>query len=71
MTRTFEFKDGTSAKFWEITTNHLICTIRFGKTDTAGQSQTKLFPDTAAAQRLADKPIAEKTRKGYVECVAK
>ena len=67
MTRTFEYIAGSSAKFWEVTTNCLNCTVRFGKLDTAGQSQTKLFPDNAAAQCHADKPIAEKLRKGYIE----
>ena len=71
MTRTFEFIAGNSAKFWEISTNHLNCTVRFGKIDTAGQSQTKLFPDNEATLRHAEKLIAEKLRKGYVECVAK
>ncbi len=67
MTRTFEFNDPKSAKFWEITTDHLICTVRFGKIDTAGQSQSKHFPDNEATQRHAEKLIAEKLRKGYVE----
>lgn len=44
------------------------CTVRFGKIDTAGQSQSIIFPDNEAAQRHAEKLIAEKLRKGYVEC---
>jgi predicted DNA-binding WGR domain protein len=67
MTRTFEYKDAKSAKFWEVTTEHLLCTVRFGKIDTAGQSQSKHFPDNEAAEQHGEKLIAEKLRKGYTE----
>jgi predicted DNA-binding WGR domain protein len=40
---------------------------RFGKIDTAGQSQSKHFPDNEAAQHHAEKLIAEKHRQGYTE----
>lgn len=43
------------------------CTVRFGRTGTAGQTNTKEFADAADAQKHADKLIREKTGKGYVE----
>ena len=66
-TRRFELAQGKSAKFWEISTNGNDVTVRFGRLGTSGQTQTKTFADSAAAQKHADKLIAEKTGKGYTE----
>jgi predicted DNA-binding WGR domain protein len=41
--------------------------VQFGRIGTAGQTQTKTFSSADAAQKAADKLIAEKTGKGYVE----
>jgi len=71
MSRYFEFIGGTSAKFWEISTSGSEVTIRFGRIGSAGQTQTKEFPDTAAATRHVEKLIAEKTAKGYRETVVR
>lgn len=68
--RTFEFKDGSSNKFWAISVSGDSHTVRFGKVGTAGQSKTKSFTDAAKAQADADKLIAEKTGKGYKETTA-
>ena len=67
MTRHFEFSEGSSNKFWEVSTSDKDVTVRFGRIGTAGQTQTKSFVDGAAAQKHADKLIGEKTRKGYRE----
>ncbi len=69
--RHFEFVGGTSAKFWQIGTNGSDVTVRFGRIGTVGQTQTKSFPDAAAAKRHAEKLIAQKTAKGYQETVAR
>ncbi len=68
--RYFEFIGGTSAKFWEIAHNGSEVTVRFGRIGTAGQSQTKSFPNAEAAARHAEKLIGQKTGKGYQEAVA-
>ena len=60
MVRHFEFVEGNSAKFWEVTTSGNDVTIRFGRIGTDGQTQTKSFGDTAAAQKHADKMVAQK-----------
>jgi predicted DNA-binding WGR domain protein len=65
--RHFEFIGGSSRKFWEIALSENSFTVRFGRIGTPGQSQTKSFADEAAAKREADKLIAEKVKKGYVE----
>ena len=65
--RHFEFTGGSSRKFWEIRHSRDSFIVRFGRIGTAGQTQTKSFGDTVRAKREADKLIAEKLRKGYVE----
>lgn len=65
--RYFEFRDEKSAKFWEVTTDDSVVTVRYGKIGTNGQSQTKELADVAAATKHAAKLVAEKTDKGYVE----
>jgi predicted DNA-binding WGR domain protein len=65
--RRFEYAEGQSAKFWEISIEGGDVTVRFGRLGTQGQSQTKSFADVDAAARHAEKLIGEKTRKGYVE----
>ena len=66
-TRHLEFKDEKSSKFWDITQAVDSVTVRYGKTGTTGQSQTKAFADAAEASKHAQKLIAEKLGKGYVE----
>lgn len=56
-----------SSKFWEIETNGTEVTVRFGKIGTNGQTTIKSFGSDADAAKHADKLIAEKTKKGYVE----
>jgi predicted DNA-binding WGR domain protein len=67
--RRFEFVGGSSQKFWEISIAGNSFTVRFGRIGTAGQSQTKSFSDDEKAKREAEKLIAEKVKKGYVEKV--
>jgi DNA ligase-1 len=67
MPRHFEFVEGTSSKFWEVSVAGSDVAVRFGRIGTAGQTQTKSFADPAAAQRHADKLVGEKTKKGYRE----
>jgi predicted DNA-binding WGR domain protein len=67
--RRFEFISGSSRKFWNICVSTNSFTVTFGRIGTAGQSQTKHFPDESGARREAEKLIAEKTKKGYVEQV--
>jgi len=65
--RRFEFLGGSSRKFWEVSVAGNSFTVRFGRIGTAGQSQTKSFADEDKATREAEKLIAEKVKKGYVE----
>ncbi len=72
MTRHFEFVSGSSAKFWEISvhsTPSVSVTVRYGRIGTSGQSQTTAFASREAAQKHADRLIAQKLKKGYVETV--
>ena len=65
--RRFEYAGGGSDKFWEVAVHGAAVTVRFGRNGTAGQRQTKAFPDAAAARRHADRLTREKAGKGYAE----
>ncbi|HEY5453238.1 MAG TPA: WGR domain-containing protein, partial [Polyangia bacterium] len=66
-TREFEFRDGSSDKFWKITLDGQTTTVNFGRRGTSGQTQTKEWASEGEAKKNCDKLIAEKTKKGYVE----
>ena len=65
--RHFEFVEGTSSKFWEISRSGNDVTTSWGRIGTAGQSKTKTFADEVAATKEYDKLVAEKTKNGYAE----
>ncbi len=65
--RYFEFVEGASSKFWEVSVDDNEMTTRWGRLGSAGQSKTKSFKDEATAREQAEKLIAEKTTDGYVE----
>lgn len=65
--RRFELVEGKSSKFWEIESQGNTLTVRFGRIGTNGQTQTREFPEEAAADKERDKLVKEKTGKGYVE----
>jgi predicted DNA-binding WGR domain protein/cell wall assembly regulator SMI1 len=66
-TRSLEFQEGTSNKFWTITLSGSAHTVRFGRKGTQGQEQRKQFDSPEAARASFDKLIAEKLKKGYHE----
>lgn len=68
--RRFEFIEGTSSKFWEVSTSGTNVTVRYGRIGTNGQSQTKSFTSPTAAGQHAEKQIASKLAKGYRELAA-
>lgn len=65
--RYFEFSDGSSNKFWEIRIDGSEVFTRYGKIGAAGATTVKDEGSDAKAQKLYDKLVNEKTRKGYVE----
>ena len=67
MKRMFVFVEGTSNKFWEIWVEGTSVHTRYGKRGSAGQRTVKGEGSAAAATKLYDKLVHEKTRKGYVE----
>lgn len=64
--QSFQYKDDKSDKFWKITLDGKSFTVHFGRSGTAGQTQTKDFASAEAAELEHNKLIAEKLRKGYV-----
>lgn len=65
--RRFEFSEGTSNKFWEISLDGDSFTVCYGKLGTDGQSKTKTFDSPAQAKAEYEKLVAEKVKKGYEE----
>lgn len=61
----YEFKEGTSSKFWQIDLDGTAFTTTYGKIGTSGQTSLKQWKDAATAKKEYDKLIAEKTKKGY------
>lgn len=70
MKRRFEFIEGNSAKFWEVSVAGSQVTVTFGRLGTSGQTQTKSLANSALAQKHADKLVRQKLGKGYVESSA-
>jgi cell wall assembly regulator SMI1/predicted DNA-binding WGR domain protein len=68
--RYFEFVEGTSSKFWEIWIEGTEVRTRYGRIGAAGQTTVKDQGSAAAAKKLHDSLVAEKTKKGYVESKA-
>jgi len=66
-TRRFEMVEGASSKFWQISIEGSSFTVTYGRIGTAGTSKTTACTSPEAAKTEADKLIAEKTRKGYIE----
>lgn len=67
MKRVFIFQDFKSQKFWSIDVEGVNVTVNYGRLGTDGQTQTKTFDTPEKAEKQAEKLIAEKTKKGYVE----
>jgi predicted DNA-binding WGR domain protein len=67
MMRRFEFVEGKSAKFWQISRTGKTIEIRFGRIGANGQLLKQVLPDDAAAIRHADKLIGDKLTNGYSE----
>lgn len=65
--RRFEYKKGTSNKFWQIELTGNSYTVKFGKIGTAGLFQIKEFGCEAAAKKDYERMVHEKLKKGYVE----
>ncbi|MET0403685.1 MAG: WGR domain-containing protein [Cystobacter sp.] len=62
----YEFKEGSSSKFWEISLSGNSFTTRWGKIGTKGQEKTQRFSNAVEARSEYDKLVSEKTKKGYV-----
>ena len=65
--RRFEFVEGASNKFWEVSQSGNSLTTRWGRIGSNGQSKTKTYADPQAASVAMAKLIGEKTDEGYIE----
>ncbi|RST11552.1 WGR domain-containing protein [Streptomyces sp. WAC05374] len=63
-------QDGGGAhKFYEVTVQGQVVSVRYGRIGAAGQTQTSTFPTPQKAQAAAAKKVGEKVRKGYAPAV--
>lgn len=65
--RYFQFVEGNSSKFWEVSQAGNTMTTRWGRIGSAGQSKTKTFVDEQAATDAVAVLIEQKTDEGYGE----
>jgi predicted DNA-binding WGR domain protein len=65
--RRFEFVEGSSSKFWEVWRTGSEVRTRYGRIGADGQTTVKDEGTDAAAEKLYNKLIGEKTKKGYEE----
>jgi DNA ligase 1 len=65
--RYFEFVEGNSSKFWEVSQSGNTMTTRWGRIGAAGQSRTKTLADEQAVANAVTVLIDRKTDEGYVE----
>lgn len=68
--RHFEFSEGSSDKFWEISLTGGTVTTRYGKRGSSGQTTVKDAGTAAAASSLLASLVAQKVKKGYREVTA-
>lgn len=61
------FTEGKSSKFWQITAEDSKTTVQYGKIGTDGVSTVKEHANADKAKTFADKEVAAKKKKGYVE----
>ena len=65
--RKFELVQGASAKFWHVSQKGKQQVVTYGRIGTDGQTKTKTFDAPSEAKKSANKLIAQKLKKGYVE----
>ena len=65
--RYFEFSEGSSNKFWEVSVEGNVLKTRYGKIGASGATTVKDFGTAEKVQKEYDKIVAEKTKKGYEE----
>jgi predicted DNA-binding WGR domain protein len=61
----YEFSEGSSNKFWEITLDGSSFTTTYGRIGTDGQTSLKEWDSDEKAKKEYDKLVAEKVKKGY------
>jgi predicted DNA-binding WGR domain protein len=61
----YEFVEGTSSKFWEITLDGSSFQTKYGRIGTPGAVTLKEYDSPEKAKKEYEKLIAEKVKKGY------
>ena len=65
--REFQFREGSSNKFWAITVDGQEFTVEFGRLGTTGQTQTKTFASEIAARQSRRQTHRREDQEGLQE----
>lgn len=65
--RRFEFSEGGSNKFWEVSIDGNGVVTTYGRIGASGQTTIKTEANAEKAKATCEKLVREKTKKGYVE----
>ena len=63
--RRFEFSEGSSNKFWEVSIDGNDVVTTYGKIGASGQTTIKSEANADKAKATYEKLVREKTKKGY------
>lgn len=63
----YEYKDGNSNKFWEISLNNNIVIVRFGRIGNSPQVKEKNYETNDLAEKEKHKQVQRKLNKGYTK----
>lgn len=66
-TRSFQYTDAKSNKFWTITLEGSSHTVSYGRIGASGKTETKTFSTKELAKQSYEKLIQQKLSKGYIE----
>lgn len=66
-TRSFQYTDAKSNKFWTITLEASSHTVSYGRIGASGKIETKTFSTSYLAKQSYEKLIQQKLSKGYIE----
>jgi predicted DNA-binding WGR domain protein len=61
----YEYKDDHEHKFWEVSIEGKIVTLRFGKAGTAGHRASREFTSAESAREFLEMRKLKKIKEGY------
>ena len=62
----YEFEDEHEHKFWEVSIEGKIVTLRFGKVGTSGHRASREFTSAESARKFLEMRRLKKMKEGYI-----